>query len=53
MKWSEIKVPSLHPRPSQRRTHSAVVHNDCMYIFSGWNGAEYFDDMWEFNFGTS
>lgn len=38
-----------HPPPSPRHSHSAVVHNDSMYVFGGYDGS-YRSDFHQFNF---
>ena len=38
-----------HPPPSPRHSHSAVVHNDSMFVFGGYDGS-YRSDFHEFDF---
>ena len=47
-KWEEV---GLTGAPCYRSGHSAVVHNDRMYIFAGFNG-ENLDDMHCIDLGT-
>lgn len=47
-------VPQLvarqhHAPPSPRHSHAAVVYNDCMYVFGGYDGS-YRSDFHEFDF---
>ena len=52
-KWSQILPDSDNPTwPSPRHSHSAVVHNDKMLIFGGYDGS-YRNDLYEFNFITN
>jgi len=39
-------------KPSTRCYHVAVVHEDNMYVFGGYTGEVYLNDMWKFNFKT-
>lgn len=41
-----------HAPPSPRHSHSAVVHNDSMYVFGGYDGS-YRSDFHEFDFVES
>lgn len=36
--------------PRQRFCHVAVVHQDAMYVFGGYDGQERLDDFWRFDF---
>jgi hypothetical protein len=45
--WREVKVNGAPP--SKRLTHSAVVANGCMYVFGGWDGHNFLNDLHEFN----
>mmetsp|Transcript_12893 Transcript_12893/g.27176 ORF Transcript_12893/g.27176 Transcript_12893/m.27176 type:complete len:705 (+) Transcript_12893:65-2179(+) len=38
-----------HAPPSPRHSHAAVVYNDCMYVFGGYDGS-YRSDFHEFDF---
>jgi len=38
--------------PHERTSHSAVVYNNCMYVFAGYSGEKYLNDLHEFNFET-
>lgn len=38
--------------PERRYCHSAVVYNDSMYIFGGYNGITKFSDLHKFHFST-
>jgi Kelch motif protein len=47
--WTHLK--SL---PSEGRCgHSAVIWNDAMYVYGGFNGLTYFDDMYRYEFATN
>jgi hypothetical protein len=41
--------PQHHPPPSPRHSHSAVVYNDSMFVFGGYDGS-YRSDFHEFDF---
>jgi len=45
-RWSQPQM--LGEIPTGRRSHSAFVHKDLVYIFGGYNGNEdrHFDDLW-------
>ena len=32
-----------------RRNSTSVIYQDKMYIFGGWDGSSYFNDMWEYD----
>jgi len=40
------------PPPMGRFGHTAVIYNNSMFIFGGWNGHETLDDLYEFSLGT-
>jgi len=42
-------IRQYHDPPSPRHSHAAVVYNDCMYVFGGYDGS-YRSDFHEFNF---
>jgi len=50
---SRFETVEVTTPPSARSGHSAVMHNDCMYIFGGWDGKTSFGDMHQFNFVTN
>ena len=50
-KWSQVWA--FGDIPSGRAGHSAVVWNDRMYVFAGWNGKCTMNDLYEFNFSTN
>jgi N-acetylneuraminic acid mutarotase len=45
--WSSIS-PSGKP-PQKRTSHSAVIYKDKMYVFGGFSGDEYLNDLHEFD----
>lgn len=50
--WQEVLFSGVGAPPSPRHSHSAVVHNDSMYIFGGYDG-QYKNDFFKFNFITN
>ena len=38
MTWSEV-IPRSGRPPSERHSHAAVVHGNCMYVFGGYDGS--------------
>lgn len=48
--WTELATGG--PRPDPRTAHSAIydAKPDRMIVFGGWNGATYFNDVWELRF---
>jgi len=51
--WSRI-LPNINAPtlPTPRHSHSAVVHNDTMYVFGGYDGS-YRCDLFAYDFGTN
>lgn len=45
----QVGARQHHSPPSPRHSHSAVVHNDSMYVFGGYDGS-YRSDFHEFDF---
>lgn len=41
--WRE--VPTTGDLPTRRLTHSAVVYKACMYVFGGWDGQNFLNDL--------
>ena len=39
--------------PSPRDAHAAIVHNEGMYVFGGYDSKRYLNDFHRFDFGTS
>jgi N-acetylneuraminic acid mutarotase len=50
MNWRAIQAKGTPPR--ERTSHSAVVWKDSMYVFGGFSGEEYLNDLHEFDFNT-
>lgn len=50
--WQEVLHSGRGNPPSPRHSHSAVVYNDSMYIFGGYDG-KYKNDFFRFNFLTN
>lgn len=46
-------VQSTTPLPPARTSHVAVCHKDSMYIFGGYDGEKYLNDLWELNLETN
>mmetsp|Transcript_8966 Transcript_8966/g.15580 ORF Transcript_8966/g.15580 Transcript_8966/m.15580 type:complete len:685 (-) Transcript_8966:243-2297(-) len=47
-----VQVPQhIHQPPSPRHSHAAVVYQNCLYVFGGYDGS-YRSDFHEFNFET-
>jgi len=38
--------------PIQRTSHASVIKNGKMYVFGGFSGENYLNDLWEFNIET-
>jgi len=51
--WSEPADPQCET-PMGRRSHTAFVHNDCFYIFGGFNNEieTHFNDIWKYDPAT-
>ncbi|MEM4385856.1 MAG: kelch repeat-containing protein [Candidatus Anstonellales archaeon] len=49
-KW---KIINTTGSPSPRMAHSAVVVGDNMYIFGGYNGSNFSNELWKYNFTSS
>ena len=47
--WRMVKVYGTVPM--QRTSHTAVVYQDSMYVFAGYSGEKYLNDMFRFDFG--
>lgn len=46
---------AIHPsgkEPTKRTSHSAVIYNGKMYVFGGFSGEEYLNDLFEFDLET-
>jgi N-acetylneuraminic acid mutarotase len=51
--WQEVSCPSSgSSAPTPRHSHSAVVYEDSMYVFGGYDG-HYRNDFYRFNFSTA
>lgn len=48
-RWSLQEVSNPEAGPSPRHSHSAVVYNNQLYIFGGYDG-HYRNDLYRFNF---
>ncbi|KAL0486018.1 actin-fragmin kinase [Acrasis kona] len=52
--WSPIEKNSQDATwPSPRDNHSAVVINDCMYVFGGTDNETSLDELWKYEFSTN
>lgn len=49
--WKQIVTNGDIPLP--RTSHSAVIYNNCMYVFGGYSGEIYLNDFYEYNFLTN
>jgi len=49
--WREIPTRE-DQRPCQRTSHACVVWNNKMYVFAGFSGDQYLNDLHEFDFET-
>lgn len=49
--WSSVKCKGRLPK--SRSEHSALVHQDSMYIFGGEINGDPCNELWEFNFSSS
>ena len=47
-KWKEIVSEGI--QPLNRFGHSAVVFQNSMFIFGGWNGHDTMDDIFQYSF---
>lgn len=50
--WQEVLCSGAGTPPTPRHSHSAVVYEDSMYVFGGYDG-HYRNDFYRFNFGTN
>ncbi|KAK2958535.1 putative RING finger protein B [Blattamonas nauphoetae] len=51
-KWRMI-VAGVQKPPEHRRSHTAVLHGACMYIFGGAQPTKRLNDTWYFDFSTN
>ncbi|RWS29629.1 uncharacterized protein B4U80_08685 [Leptotrombidium deliense] len=42
----------MNEQPSPRHSHSAVVHNNCLWIYGGMTDLQEKSDFWKWDFGT-
>ncbi len=50
--WAQLETSAPSSSgPTKRRSHSACVHKDKMFVFGGSNGEQTFSDLWQFDFG--
>ena len=48
--WSKVKQPENSRLPCPRSGHSAVIHNNVMYVFGGKaDNSQKLNDLWAFN----
>ena len=47
-KWKEIQSEGI--QPLNRFGHSAVVYQNSMFIFGGWNGHDTMNDIFQYSF---
>lgn len=45
------KIEAKGQVPTKRTSHSAVVYQDKMYVFGGFSGEKYLNDIAEYDFG--
>lgn len=48
---AQTKVVPMKSTPGLRFCHSAVIYDNCMYIFGGYDGANRLNDLTRFRFG--
>lgn len=46
--WNKIEYKSIDI-PSSRRSTSSIVHHDTAYIFGGFDGVNFLNDLWSFD----
>lgn len=46
-KWRRIDAKG--PFPAQRTSHASVIQDGKMYVFGGFSGENYLNDLWEFD----
>lgn len=49
-RWSMVKTTG--PSPCGRSRAKAVVYDNKMMLFGGWDRKDYFSDLFQFDFGT-
>lgn len=47
-KWKELRGDGVIPL--NRFGHSALIYENSMYIFGGWNGHDTMDDLYQYSF---
>lgn len=50
--WQEVQISQECQAPTPRHSHSAVVYEDSMYVFGGYDG-HYRNDFYRYNFTTT
>jgi len=50
--WQEVLCSGRGNPPTPRHSHSAVVYNEYMYVFGGYDG-KYKNDLFKFSFLTN
>jgi leucine-zipper-like transcriptional regulator 1 len=50
--WQEVLCSGRSAPPSPRHSHSAVIYNDSLYIFGGYDG-KYKNDFFKFDFNKN
>jgi len=49
-RWRSVKAKGVPP--AQRTSHASVIKNGKMYVFGGYSGENYLNDLWEFDIQT-
>jgi N-acetylneuraminic acid mutarotase len=50
--WSEVLYTGSGTMPTPRHSHSAVIYEESMFVFGGYDG-HYRNDFYRFNFVTN
>nr|CAG4713719.1 unnamed protein product [Naegleria fowleri] len=45
-KWTKCDIDSKQSRPCGRKMHTALLYNDCMWVFGGDSGSDPLNDFW-------
>lgn len=48
-RWEMVPYANPLEAPHLRRYHSMCLHGQCLYIFGGWDGASYLNDLFSFD----
>ncbi|MDP2439740.1 MAG: kelch repeat-containing protein [archaeon] len=44
--WRSADAPKLQASPSRRTNHGSVIVGSSLYVFGGFDGSRYLDDLW-------